>query len=137
MRRSHLLGLVFIAIALGAIIGTVYNADTYAVFAEARANPGREFHIIGELVKTRPVKEEVRDNTLTLTFTMRDGDNEEAEVLFFGGKPRDFEQSDEVVLIGKYEGDRFVASSLLLKCPSKYNPGGIDDREGPQEYEFD
>ncbi len=122
MRRSHVLGLVFIAIALGAIIGTVYNADTYAVFAEARANPGREFHIIGELVKTRPVKEEVKDNTLTLTFTMRDSDNEEVEVLYFGGKPQDFEKSDEVVLIGKYEGEHFVASSLLLKCPSKYNP---------------
>ncbi len=133
-----MLGLVFIAIALGAIIGTVYNADTYSVFAEAKANPGREFHIIGELVKTHPVKEEVKDNALTLTFTMRDSDGEEAEVLFFGGKPQDFEQSDEVVLIGRYESDRFVASSLLLKCPSKYNPEGIrDDTDSPQEYVFD
>ncbi len=138
MKKSHVLALVFLAIAIGAIIGTVYNADTYAVFAEARANPEREFHIIGELVKEQPVKEEVRDNALTLTFTMRDSSGEEAEVLYFGGKPQDFEQSDEVVLIGKYEGDRFVAGSLLLKCPSKYNPEGLnEDTDEPQEYLFD
>lgn len=133
MKKTHLLGLIFIVVAIGAIISLVYNADTYASFAEARLHPGREFHIIGELNRTKAVHERVEDNTLILSFYMFDKDGEEAEVMYFGAKPQDFEQSDEVVLIGKFESDRFLASSLLLKCPSKYKPGEI----GQTEYLYD
>lgn len=133
MKRMQLIALVFIVIALGVIISTVYNADTYASFAEARESPGRDFRIIGELLPDHPVTEEVVDNTLTLRFHMDDGRGGSAEVLYFGAKPQDFELSDEVVLIGSYQGERFVASSLLLKCPSKYKPGEI----GQEEYVYD
>lgn len=122
MKKSQIAGLVFVVIAVGFIISFVYNADTYSVFAEARENPGRQFHIIGSLQRDRPVEEHVVNNTLTLTFYMADRDGYTEEVLYFGPKPRDFSLSDEVVLIGSYEGGRFVASSLLLKCPSKYTP---------------
>jgi cytochrome c-type biogenesis protein CcmE len=133
MKKTHIIGLLFIVVAIGAIISLVYNADTYASFAEARSHPGREFHIIGELNRDKAVEERVEDNTLILTFHMIDQEGEEAEVLYFGAKPQDFEQSDEVVLIGKYESERFVAGSLLLKCPSKYKPGEI----GQTEYSYD
>ena len=133
MKRTHLFGLIFIVIAVGVIISTVYNADTYASFSEARLHPGREFHIIGELNRSMPIEERVQDNALTLTFHLIDRDGDEAEVLYFGQKPQDFEQSDEVVLIGRYEHERFIASSLLLKCPSKYKP----DEIGQTEYLFD
>ncbi len=129
MKRNQIIGLVFVVIAIGAIVSTVYNADTYASFADARAMPEREFHIIGELVPGKPVVEEVTDNTLTLRFHLDDGHGGIAEVLYFGGKPTDFERSDEVVLIGSYQEDIFVASSILLKCPSKYKPDGA----GPTE----
>lgn len=133
MKRTHLIGLVFIVVAIGAIISTVYKADTYASFADARMHSGREFHIIGDLLPNMPISETVVNNTLTLTFYMRDAQGETAEVLYFGAKPQDFELSDQVVLIGKYEGGRFVASSLLLKCPSKYRP----DELVQTEYSFD
>lgn len=133
MKKSHLFGLIFIVIAIGVIISTVYNADTYASFSDARLQPGRDFHIIGELNSNKPVTEKVVDNTLLLSFYMIDRDGIESEVIYFGGKPQDFEQSDEVVLIGRYESDRFIASSLLLKCPSKYKP----DEIGQKEYLFD
>ncbi len=133
MKKTHLIGLIFIVVAIGAIISLVYNSDTYASFEEARLHPGREFHIIGELNRSKAVQERVEDNTLILSFHMIDKEGEEAEVLYFGAKPQDFEQSDEVVLIGKFESDRFLASSLLLKCPSKYNPNEI----GQTEYLYD
>ncbi len=133
MKKTHLFGLFFIVIAIGVIISTVYNADTYASFSDARMHPGRDFHIIGELNTNKPVTEKVLDNTLLLSFYMIDRDGTESEVIYFGSKPQDFEQSDEVVLIGRYESDRFIASSLLLKCPSKYKP----DEIGQKEYLFD
>ncbi|MDR4988382.1 MAG: cytochrome c maturation protein CcmE [Bacteroidales bacterium] len=129
MKKTHLIGLIFLVIAIGAIISTLYNADTYASFADARLQPGREFHIIGRLNRAKPIEERVEEHTLILSFYLFDQDGEEQEVLFFGSKPQDFEQSDEVVLIGRYEADVFVASSLLLKCPSKYTADGIGDTE--------
>lgn len=134
MRKTHLFGLVFIAIAMGVIISTVYNADTYASFSDARLHPGKEFHIIGELNRGQPITEQVIDNTLLLSFYMIDREGEESEVIYFGAKPQDFEQSDEVVLIGRYESEQFIASSLLLKCPSKYKP---DEIGAETEYYFD
>ena len=46
------------------------------------------------------------------------------KVLYHGTKPQDFERSEQIVLVGKMkeEGD-FQASSILMKCPSKYNDG--------------
>ncbi len=133
MKRTHIIALVFIVIAVGAIISTLYNADTYVTFAEARKHPGRQFHIIGELNRNKHISETVEDNTLILRFHMFDASGEEAEVIYFGAKPQDFEQSDEVVLIGNYDSGQFVANSLLLKCPSKYKP----DEIGQTEYLFD
>lgn len=131
MKKTQLIGLIFIVVAIGAIISTVYKADTYSNFEEARQHPGREFHIIGELVTGKPVEEVVEGNSLTLRFFLKDNNGEESEVFYLGGKPQDFEKSDQVVMIGKYADGHFIASSLLLKCPSKYNP---DDLQ-PESFE--
>ena len=133
MKRTHIIALIFIVIAVGAIISTLYNADTYVSFSEAREHPGRQFHIIGDLNRDMPIEEKVEENTLTLRFYLVDRAGEEVQVLYFGAKPQDFEQSDEVVLIGSYDSGQFVANSLLLKCPSKYKPEEI----GQTEYLFD
>jgi cytochrome c-type biogenesis protein CcmE len=129
MSKSRIIALMFVVVAIGAIISTVYNADTYSSFGEARENPGREVHIIGELLRDRAIDEYLKDNTLVLRFSMRDSHGEESQVTYFGAKPQDFEKSDQVVLIGKYLDDQFVASSLLLKCPSKYNPDDLKPEE--------
>ena len=125
----HIIGLVFIVIAIGAIISTMYNSDTYASFEVARKHPGREFHIIGELLRDKPIEEKIIDNTLLLTFYMTDKQGGESQVNYLGAQPQDFDKSDQVVLIGKFENDKFIATSLLLKCPSKYNPDDLQMEE--------
>ena len=40
---------------------------------------------------------------------------------FFDGA--DFQKSEQIVLIGKMQGDAFHANDILMKCPSKYNDG--------------
>jgi cytochrome c-type biogenesis protein CcmE len=121
MKKTHIAALLFVVIAVAAIITTVYDAETYSDFTEARAYPGRQFHIIGELVSDKPVEERVEGNALIFSFYLTDKNGEEAQVIYFGGKPQDFEKLDQVVMVGKFEKDVFVASQLLLKCPSKYN----------------
>lgn len=127
MKKTHIAALIFVVIAVAAIITTVYDADTYASFAEARDYPGRQFHIIGELNPDKPIEEKIEQNTLTFSFYMFDSDGIESKVIYFGGKPQDFEKLDQIVLVGSYNHDNFVASQLLLKCPSKYDAGEFAD----------
>ncbi|MFW6222018.1 MAG: hypothetical protein ACOC3T_00245 [Bacteroidota bacterium] len=42
MKKTHILVLVFIAIAIAAVIGTVYEGETYACFTKAKENPGKK-----------------------------------------------------------------------------------------------
>jgi cytochrome c-type biogenesis protein CcmE len=121
MKKSHIAALIFVIIAIGAVISTVYNADTYADFEQARLQPGRNFNIIGQLVTDQPVEEHVENNSLFMTFYMRDQQGEVQKVYYPGAKPQDFEKSDQVVLVGNFRDEMFVATNLLLKCPSKYN----------------
>lgn len=129
MKKSHIIALLFMVVALGAIISTVYQADTYASFAQARQQPGRDFHIIGQLVREQPVEEKIVDNTLLMTFYMTDQEGEATQVHYLGAKPQDFEKSDQVVLVGRYHEETFVATSLLLKCPSKYDAEDLQMKE--------
>lgn len=121
MTKIQIVLLVVLVVFLGIIISLVYRADTYASFSDAKMNPDREFNIIGSLNLDKPVEQKIVNNTLLLTFFMIDENGGEAKVHYLGPKPTDFEKSDQVVIIGKYEDDVFIASSLLLKCPSKYN----------------
>lgn len=63
------------------------------------------------------------DKTLVLKFNLKE-DNLILPVVYKGAKPDTFEQGESVVVEGKLgpEGT-FYASTLLVKCPSKYEAG--------------
>jgi len=121
MKKTHIAAIIFIVIAIAAIIATVYDADTYSSFDKAREHPGKQFHIIGELNPDKPILETIENNTLVFSFYMFDNVGGESKVIYFGPRPQDFEKLDQIVLVGRHSEEAFVASQLLLKCPSKYN----------------
>ena len=48
------------------------------------------------------------------------------EDVFFGEPmPPDFLMSEQIVVIGSYNNNRFIADEILLKCPSKYTEENI------------
>ena len=51
---------------------------------------------------------------------------QERKVVFTGTKPQDFERSEQIVLTGQMVGNEFKASSILMKCPSKYNNDKVE-----------
>lgn len=53
-------------------------------------------------------------------FTLRDPEGGILNVVFDGAKPANFDQAADVVAVGRYQGQRFAASQVLVKCPSKY-----------------
>lgn len=120
MKKSHILAIVLIAVAIGAILTTLTDASTYADFGAAFNEPGKEFHVIG--IQNRE-KEQVYDpvtNPDLFTFYMTDTVGVEKKVFLHRNRPPDFAKSDRIVLIGEARGDDFHASEILLKCPSKY-----------------
>ncbi len=134
MKKTHILILVFVVAAVGVIISLFANTSTYSDFTAAVENPGKEFHVIGKLVKEKPIVYDTKVDANTFTFYMTDEKGVERQVKYKGAKPQDFEKSEQVVVIGKIENDQFEASSLLLKCPSKYNEEDKPDSFGDKEF---
>lgn len=124
MKKSHIIAIVLIAIAIGAIMSTVNDSSTYANFTEAQKNPEDEFHVVGKLNKEKPFEYAPEKNANLFAFYLKDNEGIERKVLYNGAKPQDFERSEQIVIVGKYGNeDEFNATQILMKCPSKYNNG--------------
>lgn len=129
MKKTHIIGIAIIAIAIAIIMSTAGDASSYVSFKEAKelASEGNNnaVHVVGRLKKD-PNNHIVgmQYNPLQdpnyFTFTLVDTNRIEQQVVYFKPKPQDFERSEQVVIIGKMNQDKFVADKILLKCPSKY-----------------
>jgi cytochrome c-type biogenesis protein CcmE len=123
MKKVHIIGIILIAIAIGALIATLGDTSTYADFSEATLHPETEYHVVGKLDKDKPSEYNPAVNTDEFVFFMKDSKGVEKKVVLHKNKPQDFERSEQIVLIGKMKGEEFHAHEILMKCPSKYNDG--------------
>jgi cytochrome c-type biogenesis protein CcmE len=127
MKKSHILVIVVIAVAVGLLISTADDASTYVSFSEAyqlaSSGNSKNIHVVGELKKDAQGHvtgiEEGADK-VSFSFLMVDENGKEQKVDYREPMPADFMRSEKVVVIGNYSGDTFHASKILLKCPSKY-----------------
>ena len=127
MKKSSIIGLVVIAVAVAIIISTSSNASSYANFDEAYAlaasGSEESIHVVGELKKNATgevVGLQPSDDMLSVEFVLIDENQKEQKVYLNQPMPNDLLKSDKVVVIGGYQQDKFVANKVLLKCPSKY-----------------
>ena len=121
MKTIHIVILLVIVIAVAVVVTTLTDSSTYSNFSEAAASPAKEFHIIGVLNKNKPIDYDATKNVNRFSFYLTDDKGLEKKVIYNNPKPQDFEKSEKVVIIGSMKNDEFIAKSLLLKCPSKYN----------------
>lgn len=132
MKKGHILFIVVIGVAISVIITTAGDASTYVGFGEAleMAENGNEkkIHVVGQLkkldeqivgIKTSPDK-------LAFSFLLVDNEGQEQRVYFNEPMPADFLRSEQVVVVGAYYEDKFLASKILMKCPSKYQEETIE-----------
>ncbi len=120
MKRSNIILLILIAVAVGVIISMVGDFSTYETFRSAARQPDKEFHVISVLDRSQtPVYNPVKDPNY-FSFYARDKAGVEQKVVFTGSMPTDFEKSEQLVLIGRMDGSQFDCSRILMKCPSKY-----------------
>jgi len=129
LKKTSILLIILLVAGIGIVISTVSNVSTYSDFDEAAFHPGKEFHIIGTLNTQKPVNMDITDEGSQFSFYMFDRNKHERKVIFKGEKPQDFEKTEQIVIIGRMSEELFLASSILLKCPSKYNKEGNDTEE--------
>lgn len=124
MKKIHIVGIVIIAISIGVIISSIQDSSTYTGFDTAKLNPGLEYQVVGKLNLEQEMTYDPEISPF-FNFHLIDKDGKEEIVKFKGSKPQDFERSDQVVITGQYIDGEFVASKILMKCPSKYNDQSV------------
>lgn len=132
MKKSYLIVLVVIAVALTVIISTAGDASAYVTFSDAKemAKSGNKnkIHVVGTLKKDElgsVVGIETSPDNLSFKFVMLDEHGQEQIVFHPNPIPTDFMRSEQVVVVGSFQSERFIAEKILLKCPSKYQEEGV------------
>lgn len=128
MKKSSIVGIIIIALAIGVIISTYADSSTYGSFTEAKTSD-TELHVVGQLNKEKQLFYNPQQDANYFAFYMKDNKGQECKVVFNGSKPQDFERSEQIVLTGKMVGQEFHASKILMKCPSKYTKDQIEVKE--------
>lgn len=119
MKKTHIILLVFIAVAISVLISFMGDVTTYDTVESAKEKPGKYVHLIARLQPNSLEYDPIKDPN-RLAFTAVDSLGNSIRVLYNNTKPTDMEKSERLVLKGRVQGDHFECQSILLKCPSKY-----------------
>lgn len=119
MKLMHVLIIGLIAAGVFMLISASKDMSTYSTFDQVRKS-GEAAKVVGVLSKDKPMYYDAEKDANLFTFFMKDQQGEEQQVTLHAAKPQDFELSEQIVATGSFEDGAFVASSILMKCPSKY-----------------
>lgn len=117
-----------IGVAVILLTTAAEDMGSYSSFQEAMAS-GKKVKVVGQLAKDKEMYYDAEKDPNYFSFYLRDQQGQEKKVVLLREKPRDFEQSEQVVLTGKMAGDEFIATDILMKCPSKYKDEEVYLRE--------
>lgn len=132
MKKIHVISIVMIVIAVVLLTNAAGDMSTYASFQEAESSQQR-VKIAGELAKDKEMEYRPEVDPNYFSFFIRDMNGEERKVVLLAAKPQDFELSEQIVLTGQMDGEIFVATDMLMKCPSKYKDEEIYIKSEGQE----
>ena len=119
MKNNQIAIIIAIAVLIGYTLVKLGNSATYSSFADAANKEGEITTVIGYLNLETPLDFDPR--TVTLKFMAKDKKGNESLVVYNQPKPQDFERSEEITMTGYATDSAFVATGILMKCPSKYN----------------
>lgn len=119
MKKIYWIAGALILVGIGLLIGAAGDMSTYSTFGEA-ARTGDKVKVVGKLAKEKEMYYDPIEDPNYFSFYVADNEGEVRKVVLRGAKPQDFELSEQIVVTGQMEGQDFLASELLMKCPSKY-----------------
>lgn len=120
MKKTHIIALVLIAVAIAVLISYMGDVTTYDTIASAKKKEGKFVHLVAKLDKNYPLEYDPVKNPNYLSFTAIDTLGGTIKVVYHNNKPTDMEKSERLVLKGKVQNGHFECKDILLKCPSKY-----------------
>ena len=121
------------AVIVLAIIYLIYTGiqSTSAYFLTVDELKTEQIAMIGQNVRVSGMVDEetidFNNKELLLKFEIFSETGERLPVVFNGPKPDQMRAGAEAILEGKYDGSEFTAQTLLLKCPSRYEEGTIEE----------
>jgi len=128
MKKVYIAAIILIAGGIVLLSGIAKDASTYATFEDAR-NLGTRVKVAGQLSKNKEMVYDPEIDPNYFSFYIKDAKGEENKVILAQAKPQDFEMSEQIVVTGSMQGNEFVATDMLMKCPSKYKDEEIYIKE--------
>lgn len=119
MKKIHIVAIIMIAAAIGILVSAAGDMSTYGTFAQAEMSE-QKVKIAGQLSKDKEMYYNPEEDPNYFSFFIKDSKGDERKVVLLAAKPQDFELSEQIVVTGQMNGATFVATDLLMKCPSKY-----------------
>ncbi|WP_367389683.1 cytochrome c maturation protein CcmE [Lewinella sp. LCG006] len=131
MKKVYIIAGIMIAVAVSLFVMAQDDLGTYATISQA-TETGSRVKIAGQLAKDMEMIYDPVEDPNLFTFYIRDEEGATQKVVLLQPKPQDFELSEQVVLTGRMQEGAFVATDVLMKCPSKYKDEEIylKDQQG-------
>ncbi len=122
MKPKVLFGVIAIVAFTSLLFYNFGNSiSTYVDFEQAKGKQGA--HVVGVWDSSKEMG--FSRETMQFSFYMEDQSGNIRKVIFPKAKPNNFEQADQLVVIGQMRGEVFYAQDMLMKCPSKYNDPNV------------
>ncbi len=115
---------VFYLIYTGIQSNAAYFLTVDELYAKGSAIHDRNVRVSGD-VDAATIDFNNRD--LILNFDVVSDTGERMAVTFTGPKPDQMREGASAIIEGTYNGEIFTAQTLLLKCPSRYEEGAIEE----------
>ncbi len=131
MKQTHIIAIVIVAIAIFIIISTAGSTSQYLTFDDIKAKTlsgdDAKYHVIGTLPRdingdVSGIEYQPTIDPNYLAFNLLDETGHKERVICYSPPAgiQDFTKSEQVVIIGRFKNQEFIADEILLKCPSKY-----------------
>lgn len=147
MNAKFITALAVVAVTIGVLVYFASSSTAKEVVRVPDLVPGQERGPVqlGARVSSPEIKYSTEPERI-VSFSVKDpadaaaevaGDSHlsatpEIDVIYYGALPDTLRTGRDVILQGKYDGEKFIASSLLTQCPSKYVPpvpgGAAEDK---------
>lgn len=113
--------IVLVGAAITTFLSFSQATVKHVTIAEAMASPGKTVQVPGQILK-ETVSFRIHDKQPELRFVIVDmqGGSQRMTVVYRKPRPENFHNATSVEAIGQYKDGVFEASTLLVKCPSKY-----------------
>ena len=121
MKKTYIIAAILMIGGMAVLMSSSNELSTYSDFTEADKIE-TQVKVVGKLSKDKEIYYEPAKDPNYFSFFMKDNNGLERKVVYLSEKPQDFELSEQVVITGRMDkkDDIFLASDMLLKCPSKY-----------------